>query len=70
MSRTHSLEEQLALYDAQCRAQSQETRAIKEALSEAVMELEVWLPGIWSLEGDTHTHTHTHTHIYTHTHTH
>ncbi len=40
-SRTHGLEEQLALYDAQCSAQTQETRAIKEALSEATMELEV-----------------------------
>ena len=40
-SRTHSLDEQLALYDAQCSGQAQETKAIKEALTEATMELEV-----------------------------
>lgn len=37
-------EEQLALYDAQCSAQAQETKAIKEAVSEASMEFEVSLP--------------------------
>lgn len=34
-------EEQLAVYDAQCNAQTQETKAIKEAVSEASLELEV-----------------------------
>ena len=36
-----SLEEQLSLYDAQYTAQSQETKAVKENLTEADMELEV-----------------------------
>ena len=35
------LEEDVALYGAQRAAQEQETKAVKEALSEAVMELEV-----------------------------
>ena len=34
-------EEQHALYGAQCDAQIQETKAIKEAVSEASLELEV-----------------------------
>ena len=34
-------EEQIALYDAQCDAQTQENKAIKEAVSEAALELEV-----------------------------
>lgn len=34
-------EEQLALYGTQCDAQIQETKAIKEAVSEASLELEV-----------------------------
>lgn len=34
-------DEQLALYDAQCDAQLQENKAIKEAVYEASMELEV-----------------------------
>ena len=34
-------EEQVALYKAQCSTQSQDTQAVKEALSEAAMELEV-----------------------------
>lgn len=34
-------EEQFALYGAQCDAQVQETKAIKEAVSEASLELEV-----------------------------
>ena len=38
---SHELEEQLALYDAQASAQLQETRAVKEALTDASMELEV-----------------------------
>ena len=37
-----SLEEQLSLYDAQYSAQSQETKAVKENLTEADMELEVY----------------------------
>ena len=40
-SRAHSLEEQLALHDAQRRAQAQERKALKEAVTEATMELEV-----------------------------
>lgn len=34
-------EEQVALYKAQCSAQSQDSAAVKEALAEATMELEV-----------------------------
>ena len=34
-------EEQLALYNAQCDIQTQETKSIKEAVSEASLELEV-----------------------------
>ncbi len=42
LSRTiYKTEEQLALYEAQCDAQTQETKAIKEAVSEASLELEV-----------------------------
>ena len=37
----HKHEEQLALYDAQCSAQALETKAIREAVNEASMELEV-----------------------------
>ena len=37
----HDLEEQLALSDMQCSAQSKETKAVKEALTDATMELEV-----------------------------
>ena len=40
-SQIASLEEQLALYDAQYSAQSQETRAVKNSLTEASLELEV-----------------------------
>lgn len=40
-SQVHSLDEQIALHDALCGAQAQETKALKEALSEASMELEV-----------------------------
>lgn len=40
-------EEQLALYGAQCDAQIQETKAIKEAVSEASLELEVIVKGIY-----------------------
>lgn len=40
-SQIASLEEQLALYDAQYSAQSQETKAVKESVTEASMELEV-----------------------------
>ena len=36
-----SLEEQLSLYDAQYSAQCQETKTVKESLTEANMELEV-----------------------------
>ena len=39
-------EEQVALYRAQCSAQSQDTQAVKEALSEAAMELEVHGGGV------------------------
>ena len=35
------LEEQVALYKAQCTAQAQDSQAVKEALTEAAMELEV-----------------------------
>ena len=45
-SQIASLEEQLALYDAQYSAQCQETKAVKENLTEASLELEVspvWL---------------------------
>lgn len=35
------LEEQVALYKAQCTAQAQDSEAVKEALAEAAMELEV-----------------------------
>ena len=34
-------EEQVALYKAQCAAQCQDSQAVKEALAEATMELEV-----------------------------
>ena len=40
-SQIASLEEQLALNDAQYSAQTQETKAVKENLTEANMELEV-----------------------------
>lgn len=40
-STIYKAEEQLALYGAQCDAQTQETKAIKEAVSEASLELEV-----------------------------
>lgn len=42
-STIYKAEEQLALYGAQCDAQTQETKAIKEAVSEASLELEVVL---------------------------
>ena len=35
------LEEQVALYKAQCTAQAQDSQVVKEALAEAAMELEV-----------------------------
>ena len=35
------LREQIALYEAQCSAQSEETKAAKDALAEARMEIEV-----------------------------
>lgn len=41
-SELHNLEEQLTLAQAQCTAQAHETRAIKEILTDATMELEVW----------------------------
>ena len=37
----HDLEKQLALSDMQCGAQAQETKAVKEALTDATMKLEV-----------------------------
>ena len=37
----HDLEEQLALSGIQCSAQAQETKAVKEALTDATVELEV-----------------------------
>ena len=37
----HDLEEQLALSDVQCSAQAQETKAMKESLTDATMEVEV-----------------------------
>ena len=37
------LEEQISLNEAQCQAQAQETKAMKETLAEAAMELEVQL---------------------------
>lgn len=40
-SQIASLEEQIALYDAQYSAQCQETKAVKENLTEASLELEV-----------------------------
>ena len=40
-SQISNLEEQLALSDAQYSAQCQETKAVKENLTEANMELEV-----------------------------
>ena len=40
-SQISSLQEQLALYEAQYSAQCQETRAVKESLTEACLELEV-----------------------------
>ena len=40
-SELHNLEEQLALTQAQSTAQAQETKAIKEILTDATMELEV-----------------------------
>ena len=40
-NQVHQLEEQMALTDAQCHAQSQDTKAMKESLAEASMELEV-----------------------------
>ena len=42
-SRIHDLEEQIGLYEMQYKAQVQETKAVKEALAEASMELEVSL---------------------------
>jgi len=39
-------EEQIALYDAQYSAQAQETKAVKESLTEATMELEVGVTGV------------------------
>ena len=39
-------EEQIALYDAQYSAQAQETKAVKESLTEATMELEVGVRGV------------------------
>ena len=35
------LEDDVRLYSAQCGAQAQETKAVKESLAEATMELEV-----------------------------
>ena len=35
------LEDDVRLYSAQCVAQAQETKAVKESLAEATMELEV-----------------------------
>lgn len=40
-STIYKTEEQLSLYDAQCDAQTQQTKAVKEAVSEASLELEV-----------------------------
>ena len=40
-SKAHGLEEELALLEVQRSAQAQETKAVKEALSDATMELEV-----------------------------
>lgn len=40
-SRTHDLDEELALLEVQRSAQAQETKAVKEALTDATMELEV-----------------------------
>ncbi len=45
-SELHNLEEQLGLAQAQCSAQTQETKAIKEILTDATMELEVITPTI------------------------
>ena len=39
-SRIHDLEEQIAIFDIQHKAQAQETKAVKEVLTEASMELE------------------------------
>lgn len=41
--RIQQLDEQIALYDAQCSVQAQETKAVREAVTEASMELEVRL---------------------------
>ncbi len=46
-SELNNLEEQLGLAQAQCSAQAQETKAIREILTDATMELEViihWQP--------------------------
>ena len=40
-SQVHTLDEEIALHDALCSAQAQETKALKEALSNTSTELEV-----------------------------
>ena len=42
------VEEQAALYKAQCAAQTQDSQAVKEALTEAAMELEVRTQEGWA----------------------
>ena len=56
-SKAHGLEEELDLLEVQRRAQAQDTKAVKEALTDATMELEVcavcvvqcgvWCGGEW-----------------------
>ncbi len=41
MERVDKLRNEIAMYDAQLTAQTEETKAAKEALSEAHMEIEV-----------------------------
>ena len=50
------VEEQAALYKAQCAAQTQDSQAVKEALAEAAMELEVRTREGWGLTPPSHVH--------------
>ena len=50
------VEEQAALYKAQCAAQTQDSQAVKEALAEAAMELEVRTQEGWGLTPPSHVH--------------